>query len=341
MHAATMLIVAMTGTGELSPPGGLDDRIRDVAAELAETHRCGRAFRVEARTFLLKQSLNFETADQGAVMAHEGLTVRHSVTWFHPTAGVLIDDTHPVQRPAARDPHGWLYAGNGMFRIDGDAAEIGCQRPGETAVRAIAAPLVPPYGDQGLRLALESAHGIATLEDKGDEWVVVAGPSEFRVRKGPARVSAWTRRENGAVQSRSRVVAWRTTEFMVAPFPELVLMEGTAASGAVQQTAIVFEAPRAEPNMDASAFRWTKYANIAVDMQTGDRLAMGDSGELVPAPPEPPASRPPAGAAIEYRSDSTGRVVPREGVSPRHWLLVAGVTSLVLAGALAIRRRWA
>lgn len=319
---------------------GKQDPVVGMIRALEQSYRATRGFDLESEKFYLAQNVDYDRATEAEVLSLKGMSIRHNLTRYAPGLGVLIDNTHPLQRPSAQTPTGWLYTPEGMFKVGfstNEEKETTCQRLGPTVVMALAAPLAPPCFSDLARWYMESSASPPTLDNNPNgERLLRTDMGEIHINAAGSIVG-WSKRHGDGTLSRSRVVALMKTPFMDAGFPRMVLGETTGEKGKVVQSVTCFEPPRESDAPDPTEFSWTHYATVAVDMQTGERIvAPGKTDPATRIEQAPAAS---GRKAITFQSDSEGKMLPETGFTPSRWLLAGGVSCLVLAVAFFVRRR--
>jgi len=307
---------------------------------LEQSYRATRAFDVESETFFLDHAVDFDRASESDILLLKGKVHRQRLTRHAPGMGAIFDDTHPVQRPIVQTPTGWLVTPEGMFSLGFDTREekeIQCQRLGASVTLGMAAPYCPPFFSDLARWYAESSQNPPVLATEAS-GVRILRTDQGDIHVDPhGAITRWTTRRSGSDESRSRVVSTMPTPFMKAGFPRLILREALGKEGKPVQSAVLLGEPREAPGLDPAAFQWTRYATVAIDMQTGERIVA--PGKTDPATRIEQVSASSGRKAITFRADSEGKMLPETGFTPGRWLLAGGVSCLVLAVAFFVRRR--
>jgi hypothetical protein len=215
--------------------------------------------------------------------------------------------------------------------------------PDPLAIRALTAACAP--GNIAAMMQWKVADSPLSAEVGSDGLVhLKAGRTTFVVDSRDSTVVGWTEDVGGASTVETRFVDWQSAPIFQARFPRLGYTRSKQPKRPDFYTILVFGVPRTRPDLVASDFVWSKYADTMRDSKTGE--VWGTDGQLVASDsPEPARQSPPAVFLADPKTvranaaDPSIPVLPASQSSVAIGLRIVGLVFLLLAGAWAIRKR--
>lgn len=268
---------------------------------------------------------------------------------IHPRFGCLLEFSHPRMReefgPANVSLKTRAYT-HVKFQVDAHAR----RGPAPKEDPSHALPNYTYIGDVATIASGLQNDSLSEVHRDDGGRLIVNIPSlhaEFTLDAIDLRLLS-SREEDDVPHRMSRsYIAHSPNHFTTAAWPLYKLVSVDQPDGTTFNYVMIFENPRAAPDLDQSDFEWSTYAAKAVDPQTGEVFGPGDV-PLPKADRAPQAKRNGAPVAeIDLKKAHRASLDPGNPVLPKTrqgwstWLTALGAAALALAGAWYVRRRMA
>lgn len=259
-----------------------------------------------------------------------------------PDGSVLCDDTHPVQMAAIGMQSGTIYRGDSWVRFskgnEGVRQEVGPEL-------AKSMPIL--YAPSALGFAVSSWASLDAASEVVDDkpgFVAVRCPTSgytFHVDTSDWTVTSWTEETKG-LRVEATFEEFQPRGPFKARFPRRLRTTATSSKepAAPFSTLVIFGQPTAI-TLATHEMEWWTYSPTATDLEHTRRYGPGDkllADDIQPIEQMNP--RPGVDAMIVTGGAGKPRL-PVQDNRLRNWLLGVGVACVVVAIAVAIRRRLA